>query len=142
MKSSLLIAAFLAFALVGCKTTQTAGTSGPASPSVAPLSVEFTWAGTGSCFDPGSPAFTIGAAPAGTKALHFKMVDLDAPGYAHGGGKVAYSGQPDVPKGAFRYKGPCPPQGERHRYQWTVEAIGADGKVVARGRAMRMFPAS
>ena len=75
-------------------------------------------------------------------SLRFKMVDLDAPGYSHGGGKVAYSGQSDIPKGAFGYKGPCPPRGERHRYQWTVEAIGAGGNVVARGRVMRMFPAS
>jgi len=94
------------------------------------FAVDVTWAGSKSCFDPQSPPFTLNGVPPGTQRLHFAMKDLDAPDFRHGGGTVAYDGQRLVPRGAFSYRGPCPPQGQHH-YQWTVEAVDAAGHTLA-----------
>lgn len=111
-----------------------------ASPSwaQAPLTVDFSWAGTAACGTK-PPAFKIGGVPAGTKRLRFAMKDLDKPGFDHGGGTIDYAGSGDVPSGAFFYTGPCPPGGS-HRYEWTVQALDAAGRVLAAGRATKPFP--
>ena len=103
------------------------------------FAVDFTWAGTQSCFEPQSPPFILSSVPPGTTQLRFLMQDLDAPDYPHGGGTIAYSGQSSVPRGAFSYRGPCPPRG-RHRYRWTVEAFDAAGRTLATAVAVRPFP--
>jgi hypothetical protein len=75
------------------------------------FSTSFSWAGIAACSST-SPAFRITAAPAGTKQLRFKMVDLNAPNYPHGGSTVACGG-PTVARGAISYVGPCPPPGQQ-----------------------------
>src|SRR5215470_576644 len=70
--------------------------SRPAGAQAPSFNVDFSWEGTASCFDPKSPPFSLSGVPAGTKRLSFAMKDLDAPGYPHGGGIVAYAGQPEV----------------------------------------------
>ncbi len=67
------------------------------------------------------------------------MKDLGVPGYDHGGGTVGFIGAPDIPAGAFLYKGPCPPSGS-HDYQWTVEILDSGGRIVGRGQATQAFP--
>ncbi len=68
------------------------------------------------------------------------MVDLDVPGFNHGGGSVQYFGAAQVTAGAFQYVGPCPPSGS-HRYEFTVIAINESGDTaLGRGKAMRVFP--
>ena len=103
------------------------------------FAVDFTWEGTASCFDPKSPPFSLNGVPAGTKVLRFAMKDLDAPSFPHGGGSVPYSGQNRIERGAFAYKGPCPPEGQ-HSYQWTVEAQDGAGKTLATATATKRFP--
>ncbi|MDR2302466.1 MAG: hypothetical protein LBF38_10555 [Deltaproteobacteria bacterium] len=46
-----------------------------------------------------------------------------------------------MPSGALktRYKGPYPPKGKTHDYQFTVEALNADKVVIAIGAAKRSF---
>lgn len=110
----------------------------------ASVSLSFTWGKTPSCTtgNPSvipSPAFRVGGVPKGTKSLRFLMTDLDARGYYHGGGTAPYAGKASVPAGAFRYKGPCPPNGS-HTYRWSVEALDAGGKLLATGSASRKFP--
>jgi phosphatidylethanolamine-binding protein (PEBP) family uncharacterized protein len=104
----------------------------------ASFAVDFTWEGTAKCFDPKSPPFSLRGVPPGTKALRFAMKDLDAPDFPHGGGIVPYRGQGRVERGAFAYKGPCPP--ERHSYQWTVEARDGSGRTLATTTATKKFP--
>ncbi len=113
--------------------------SGPVSAQVPAFSVDFTWQGTASCFDPKSPPFSLGGVPAGTKRLRFAMQDLDAPGFRHGGGTVAFTGQTEVGRGAFSYQGPCPPSGQ-HTYQWTVEAQDEAGRILATATIAKKFP--
>ena len=103
------------------------------------FSVDVTWAGSKACFDPLSPPFTLSGVPPGTRQLRFAMKDLDAPDFLHGGGLVAYDGQRSVPRGAFAYRGPCPPSGQ-HRYQWTVVAEDAAGHTLATATVTKRFP--
>ena len=100
------------------------------------FSASFTWCGGG------SPAFTLADVPSGAASLRFTMIDLNVPTFHHGGGKVGYSGQPTVPCGAFSsgFLGPSPPPGEVHTYQFTVQALSADGAVLATTTARRKFP--
>ena len=62
------------------------------------------------------------AASGGTLSL----TDLDAPGFAHGGGTVAYSGDNVIEPGEFTYQSPCPPNGS-HDYEWTAHTKESDG---------------
>ena len=101
--------------------------------------VDVNWQGTASCFDAKSPPFSLGGVPPGTKILRFAMKDLDAPSFPHGGGSVAYGGQSQVARGAFSYKGPCPPEGQ-HSYQWTVEAQDGAGRTLAVATVTKKFP--
>ncbi len=102
------------------------------------FSARFSWAGIPAC-EKISPAFELAGVPAGAKRLRFEMKDLDVPGFHHGGSTIAYEGD-KVRQGAIRYIGPCPPDGERHRYRWTIEALDALGKVLGSATAEAMFP--
>lgn len=113
--------------------------SGLGHAQAPPFSVDFTWQGTASCFDPKSPPFSLSGVPIGTKRLRFAMKDLDAPGYPHGGGTIAFAGQAEVSRGAFSYQGPCPPSGQ-HTYQWTVEAQDEAGQTLATVITAKKFP--
>ncbi len=101
------------------------------------MSLSFSWGPTKSCFDRNSPPIRLRGVPKGTKKIRFRMKDLDAPMYPHGGGVVKYTGRNAFPYGSFRYKGPCPPS--RHRYRITAEALDASGRVLARASAVRSF---
>ncbi|MEP3436472.1 MAG: YbhB/YbcL family Raf kinase inhibitor-like protein [Hoeflea sp.] len=110
-----------------------AGTIGSASA----MSMSFEWGPTKKCFDSKSPPISLSDVPDGTAKLRFKMVDLNAIGYPHGGGTVSYSGKNKLPYGAFRYKGPCPPS--QHTYQFTVDALDKNGKKLATAKARKSF---
>jgi phosphatidylethanolamine-binding protein (PEBP) family uncharacterized protein len=112
---------------------------GAMSQAQSKFAVDFTWEGTAKCFDPKSPPFTLSGVPAGTNVLRFAMKDLDAPSFPHGGGSVPYRGQTQIERGAFAYKGPCPPGGQ-HSYQWTVEAQDGAGKTLATATVTKKFP--
>ncbi len=106
----------------------------------ADLGVSFDWGPTTKCFDPKSPPISVTNVPARTRTLDVKMTDRNAPNFNHGGGRVAYKGQSRLPYGAFRYKGPCPPEGT-HSYRITVTALDAAGKALASGSDTRPFSA-
>ena len=101
------------------------------------MSLSFEWGPTKKCFDSKSPPIKLGAVPKGTAKIRFKMVDLNAISYPHGGGTVKYAGKNNLPYGAFRYKGPCPPT--THTYQITATALDAKGKKLAVAKARRSF---
>jgi hypothetical protein len=109
--------------------------------TVAAMSLDFSWDGYGRCMR-GSPAFKLGDVPPGTAQLSFKMVDLKVPDYPHGGGRVAYQdGATMIGANAVSAEGPCPPEGERHDYQWILQALDGSGKVLASATAVKKFPA-
>jgi len=102
------------------------------------MSLSFSWAGVKACGS-SPPAFSLSDVPAGTARLAFKMIDLKATSFPHGGGTIPYQGSDDIPAGSFSYKGPCPPAGQ-HPYRWTVQALDASGKALASAVATRPFP--
>ena len=102
------------------------------------FSISVSWEGTTACFDPQSPVIRLSDVPKGTATIAFHMADLNVPTYPHGGGTVAYTGQGTLAKGAFSYKGPCPPA--PHRYQWTARARDASGKMLGRAETTLTFP--
>ncbi len=106
--------------------------------AMADMSISFDWGPTQKCFDPKSPPIKVAGAPAGTVDLDIRMVDLNSD-YVHGGGKVRVNGQASLPYGAFKYQGPCPPDGP-HTYVFTVKALDAKGKTLATAKASRKFP--
>jgi len=99
-------------------------------------SASFRWCGAG------SPSFTLNDVPPETATLQFAMTDLNVPSFHHGGGKVAYHGQAEVPCGAFSsgFVGPSPPAGQVHTYQFTIRALAANGAALATATARRKFP--
>jgi len=105
------------------------------------LGVQFTWAGTSACSKT-PPAFKVTNIPQGTKSLSFRMVDLNLTSFNHGGGEVPYKGSGNIPAGSFgeRYQGPCPPTGQVHTYEWTVQALDANKSFLAEGKATGAFP--
>ncbi len=108
-----------------------------ASPAYS-MSMSFDRGPNKKCFDSKSPPITVQGVPGGTKKLKFKMIDLNATSYPHGGGTVAWNGNGNIPYGAFRYKGPCPPS--PHTYEISVQALGDGNKVLATAKARRRFP--
>ena len=110
-----------------------------AKPAFA-FTVSFAWCQASS--NGGSPNFQLSDVPAGTVNLRFAMKDLNKPDFHHGGGTVGYRGQPEVPCDAFAsgFVGPSPPPGEVHIYEFTIQALAPDGKVLGATTARRRFP--
>lgn len=109
--------------------------------------IDFSWNGLASCTTGKpktvpNPAFAVKGLPPGTQVVEFKLTDLDARSYRHGGGAVGISTDGTVPPGVFKYKSPCPPNGS-HTYVWTATAkdqAGREGKVLGTAQASRQYP--
>ena len=108
----------------------------PASAHAFSFTVD--WTGTAPCFDPDSPLIRLADVPKGTAKIEFRMTDLDAPDFVHGGGTVAFYGETALQKGMFTYKGPCPP--EPHRYRWTARALDLSGHELDKAETTVKFP--
>lgn len=124
-----------ALTIGGCQMRENA-------PDMAVLTVDFSWSSKHKCSST-SPAFKISGIPPETGFLEISMTDLNSPSYNHGSGVVEYRGSGNLPEGAFSspYKGPCPPNGSTHDYEFRVKAINkADDMVLATGRGVRPFP--
>lgn len=104
----------------------------------ADMGVAFEWGPTKKCFDSKSPPIKLSNVTQGTAKLLIKMIDQNASSFDHGGGSVAFKGQSQLPYGAFKYKGPCPPSGT-HFYKITVKAVDASGKTLGSGSATQPF---
>lgn len=112
--------------------------------SAADFTISFNWGNIALCRGGGvptvpSPAFVLRGVPAGTTSIQFKMKDLNAPRFNHGGsGRLGITRDGTLPAGVFTYKSPCPPSGV-HVYEWTATAR-AGNRVVGQATARRNFP--
>lgn len=106
----------------------------------AELSVDFSWEGIMACSHE-SPEVRVSDIPDGTTELRVRLTDVDMPAWNHGGGNVAHDGSGIIPAGALKigYNGPCPPSG-RHKYEFSVMAVDAEGGIVGFGKARQSFP--
>ncbi|MEY8842970.1 hypothetical protein AB9K41_28390 [Cribrihabitans sp. XS_ASV171] len=123
-----------------------AGLSVQALPAAAEFRIAFDWSGLQACTSGkpnvvANPRFRVSGLPAGTRAVRFRLTDLDVPHYDHGGGWVEMSADGTVPAGVFSYKSPCPP-GRVHTYEWTAVAKTqkGGGKTLATAKARRNYP--
>jgi Phosphatidylethanolamine-binding protein len=133
-----LLRAYLRVATVTAVLTTIAAVDVTCSVAIA-MSLSFSWTGVARCSS-SPPAFTLSDVPPGTSRLAFNMVDLNVPSYPHGGGTISYQGGNQIAAGSFSYKGPCPPEHQRHNYRWTVKALDAGGKTLATTSAASPFP--
>jgi phosphatidylethanolamine-binding protein (PEBP) family uncharacterized protein len=110
------------------------------------LTVDFEWKISHRCSTT-SPALVLSGIPKDAKSLQVAMVDLDFRSFDHGGGGAELTGEASVtlPEGALKnYRGPCPPNFSSfgHDYEFTVKAIGADGRIeLARASKTKTFSA-
>lgn len=117
---------------------------GLATPA-ASFEIAFSWDGLKSCTSGNpntvsNPTFVLKDVPEGTNYIRFKLVDKNVPGFDHGGGIVAYSGEAKIEPGAFKYKSPCPPNGT-HKYEWTATAQSKkSGGKLSVAKAVRAYP--
>ena len=108
--------------------------------SIVALDVDFSWEEEHRCSSK-SPEIRVAGIPAGTKFLKVTLVDLDVPFWDHGGGTVNNDGSGVIPAGSLKsgYNGPCPPGGS-HRYEFTVNALDGQGRIIGAGKKMNKFP--
>ncbi len=106
----------------------------------AEMTVEFSWEGIAACTHD-SPELRASAVPDATTDLRVRLKDVSLPKWNHGGGQVKHDGSGVIPAGALKlgYNGPCQPSG-RHKYEFSVMAVDADGVIVGFGKARQSFP--
>ncbi len=114
-----------------------------ATAAAAEFRISFDWGNIPSCNtgrpnEIPSPRFVIADLPQGTTSVRFRLKDLDAPNYNHGGGTLGISGSGVLAAGAFTYKSPCPPGGV-HTYEWTATARKGNS-VLGTAKARRKYP--
>ncbi|WP_454917069.1 hypothetical protein [Xanthobacter sediminis] len=98
------------------------------------MTLDFTWIGTTLCASrPSSPEFQLENVPAGTTQLRFALVSPG--GNEFGGAEVPLPARGMVPQGAVSFRSPC----VGGMYTWTVEAMDAAGKPLARAKLTRPF---
>ena len=129
----------LSIALVGILSFVPTGVS-----YASDFSASFEWGKIKRCTTgyPGkvpNPIFTLHGVPAETVRLKFRMQDLNAPSYQHGGGTIVWDGDNLIEAGGFTYLSPCPPGGS-HTYRWTIQAIDSNGDVIAKTSTKKQYP--
>jgi len=111
------------------------------SPDAVVLAVAFEWTQK----DRGStenPEIRVSGIPEGTKRLFVELIDIDNPGFSHGGGFVAHDGSGIIRRGSIEghYGGPNPPPPIIHSYEITVKAMDMNGTIVGIGKMANAFP--
>ncbi len=120
--------------VTGCSTAKVGFSIDPGT-----IGIEFSFKRENMCFGP-SPQITLSNLPEGVKDIRASLRDLDHPGADHGGGTVKNFTGTVLSAGALEaYQGPCPSMSEHRRFHYVlkVEALDANGKVIATGQAMR-----
>ena len=109
--------------------------------NAAKMTVAFNWEGVQPCSHD-SPEIRVGDIPEDTRSLRVRLKNINVPQWNQGGGEVEHDGSGIIPALALDigYNGPCPPQGERHKYEFWVMALDADREIIGFGKARQSFP--
>ncbi|GAB6907376.1 exported hypothetical protein [Desulfosarcina cetonica] len=109
--------------------------------NAAKMEVTFSWDGIPACAHE-SPEIKVAGIPDGAVELQVRLKDINLPVWNQGGGKVAVDGSGVIPAGALNmgYNGPCPPAGQRHKYEFSVMAVDDQGTIIGYGASRQVFP--
>ena len=109
--------------------------------NAAKMSVAFNWEGIQACTHE-SPAIRVDGIPEGTVELRVRLKNINVPEWNQGGGNVEHDGSGIIPPRALDigYNGPCPPPGQRYKYEFSVMAVNTDGVIIGFGKAVQPFP--
>ena len=116
----------------------------------------FVWNRDGCDGENRTPRLQWTAPPPGTRELRLIVIDHDAPkfgGWVHWlvtkiPPSARHLGPDAAPKGAVVAKndfgtegwgGPCPPPGQLHHYLFKLDALDADGKILASSRLTAVY---
>jgi hypothetical protein len=109
--------------------------------NAAKMEVVFSWEGVEPCTHE-SPEIRVSGIPAGTKRLLVKLENISDPDWNQGGGDIEHDGSGVIPASALDigYNGPCPPPGQRQKYEFWVMAVDAEGAIIGSGKARESYP--
>jgi Raf kinase inhibitor-like YbhB/YbcL family protein len=103
------------------------------------VSPPLQWSGVPAGTDSLTLALADPDAPSGT-FIHWRVTGIDPTATGVEQGQVPAGGtEEENSAGQTAYVGPCPPPGPAHRYIFTVEALAADGEVLASGSLTGAF---
>jgi len=107
----------------------------------AKMEVAFSWQGVEPCTHV-SPDIRVSGIPAGTKRLLVKLKNVSDPAWNQGGGDIENDGSGVIPANALDigYNGPCPPPGQRQKFEFRVMAVDAEGGIIGFGKARESYP--
>ncbi|WP_319523196.1 hypothetical protein [uncultured Desulfosarcina sp.] len=143
MKKSfpLLTLALVLLLSFGCSKKQNSEEPIVIPKDAAKMEVAFSWEGVEPCTSD-SPEIRVSGTPAGTKRLLVKLKNITDPAWNQGGGDIEYDGSGVIPANALDigYNGPCPPPGQRQKYEFRVMAVDAEGTIIGFGKARESYP--
>jgi len=124
--------------LIGCTKSQN---QVKIPKDAAKMAISFNWEGIAACTHE-SPEIHVDGIPVGALELRVKLKNLNVPEWNQGGGVVENDGSGIIPPKALDigYNGPCPPPGERYKYEFSVMALNAEGAILGFGKAVKPFP--
>jgi hypothetical protein len=107
----------------------------------AKMDVAFSWEGVAPCTH-ASPEIRVSGIPADTRRLLVKLKNISDPDWNQGGGEIEHDGSGVIPANALDigYNGPCPPPGQRQKYEFRVMAVDAEGTIIGFGKARESYP--
>jgi len=141
-KSTLLLILGLAILLpIGCAKKQNQEDRITIPKNAAKMEVDFSWEGIEPC-TPDSPEIRVSAIPDGTRRLLVRLKNISDPDWNQGGGDIEHDGSGLIPAKALDigYNGPCPPPGQRQKYEIWVMAVDAEKTIIGFGKARQFFP--
>jgi hypothetical protein len=129
----------LPFAVTGCANKSPNRIVIPKN--AAKMTVAFTWQDVRACSHD-SPEIIVDDIPQYAISLRVQLKNITVPEWNQGGGEVENDGSGRIPPQALDigYNGPCPPLGERHKYEFWVMALDVDGEIIGFGKARQSFP--
>jgi len=109
--------------------------------NAAKMVVDYSWEGIEACTHD-SPEIRVSGIPDGTQRLMVKLKNISDPAWNQGGGDIEHDGSGLIPAKALDigYNGPCPPRGQRQKYEIWVMAVDAEKAIIGFGKARKVYP--
>lgn len=139
--SSLFILALVVLLFFGCAKKQNHEDRITIPKNAAKMKVVFSWAGIEPC-TPDSPEIRVSGIPDGTQRFLVRLKNVSDPAWNQGGGDIEHDGSGLIPARALDigYNGPCPPPGQRQKYEIWVMAMDAEKTIIGFGKTRQSYP--